>query len=55
MLMLDFYMNQKSGFAGGVALVIEHLPRRREALSSNPSNTHTKKKNQVFLGEVTEI
>jgi hypothetical protein len=41
--------NNNSGSGRGVAQVVEHLPRKAEALNSNPSITKKKKKNNFIV------
>jgi hypothetical protein len=45
---LKFYIKKCQNWAGGVAQVIQHLPSKCEALSTNPSTTKKKKREREF-------
>jgi hypothetical protein len=42
-------------WAGGVAEVVEHLPGKHKALSSNPDIYHKKKKHHVFIDKEGKV
>jgi hypothetical protein len=44
-----YLKNNKRKRAGGMAQVVELLPSKCEALSSNPSTTEKKKKGNIYI------